>query len=137
VVASCIAIMSLSALLFLYDLEFLGFTIYASGVFLFAAIVDTIGEGTTALITKYERRLGELYSSILYAPASNPRRQRRGNQNAFGIFISFRNVTTGISIFIGGLISKMLKIKYIYAIYACFASILMIYVLVIFREEPV
>jgi len=75
---------------------------------MFYGIIDTIGEGMTALILKTDKQI-KLMSSMIEGADED-----LNNKKAFGNFYNFRSLVRGICIFIGGVLSTRVPAGWVF-----------------------
>ena len=94
------------------------------------AYIDTMAEGMSAVITKSFARV-----KALEAVTSGNENKEDDSMTAYGSYNAVRTFFRGLMAFIGGLLAQKTSLAVTGAILAFFPTILLLYVLFVFKEE--
>lgn len=99
---------------------------------MFYGIIDTIGEGLTALLMKTDKQIKALVSMIDPEGAED-----LNNKAAFGNFYNFRNLVRTLALFAGGVLAGKSSVGVVYLGLGLSAIIFALYTMFGFYEPKV
>jgi len=132
IVASCILISAMSISLLVYTPQYEMYMLQFFFIFMGYGIIDTLGEGLTALIMKTEKEIQHL--SSFFDPNIE---QDIDNKKSFGNFYNFRSLVRNVFIFVGGALSTSVSLKWFFIIQLLLSIAVVVYTIFFFFEPKV
>jgi len=132
IIFGCAMITTMSISLFIYVPGYTWYSVQFFFIYMGYGVIDTLGEGLTALILKTDKEIQML--SSMFDPSKV---EEVDNKKNFGNFYNFRSLIRNIDIFIGGALASYLDIKWFFLAQIILSIYVAIYTIFGFYEPKV